>query len=207
MTTYPYINISKSGSSTQNTTAYPLKTGQTVSYGSGSDGDVQSGRDVDFFTLDENNPFGNTLRFTDVNGTQVWTSGDIIIDWAQYEPKTGKVLFILIDRTGNTNWSNCLSQATSRTNHGYNDWRLLTPMEYQNLVYYEVGQTFAFDYSPMNLMLFGAAIWLSTTYPRNSDRAISATLTTFSMTGSTTKSTSIRGCICRTGNVSELTIP
>ena len=42
-----------------------LKTNQTVSYRTGDDGDLQKGREVDFYTLSANNPFGNTNRFTD----------------------------------------------------------------------------------------------------------------------------------------------
>jgi hypothetical protein len=35
---------------------------------------------VDFFTLDRNNPFGNTNRFTAPDGTQTYTDG-IVLDW------------------------------------------------------------------------------------------------------------------------------
>ena len=42
-----------------------MKTGQTTSYRTGDDGDLEAGRATDFFTLASNNPFGNTNRFTD----------------------------------------------------------------------------------------------------------------------------------------------
>jgi len=35
---------------------------------------------ADFYTLDRNNPFGNTNRFTAIDGTQTYTDG-IVIDW------------------------------------------------------------------------------------------------------------------------------
>jgi Ni,Fe-hydrogenase III small subunit len=35
---------------------------------------------VDFFTLNRNNPFGNTNRFTDILGTQIYATA-IVIDW------------------------------------------------------------------------------------------------------------------------------
>jgi VCBS repeat-containing protein len=35
---------------------------------------------VDFFTLDRNNPFGNTNRFTAPDGTQTYTNG-VVLDW------------------------------------------------------------------------------------------------------------------------------
>lgn len=65
------------------TTAKLMKTGQSISYRTGDDGDLQSGRDVDFFTLAENNPFGNTNRFTDEFGGQDYILG-IKIDWATF---------------------------------------------------------------------------------------------------------------------------
>jgi hypothetical protein len=45
-----------------------MKTGQTTSYRTGDDGDIEAGRATDFFTLASNNPFGNTLRFTGLIG-------------------------------------------------------------------------------------------------------------------------------------------
>ena len=53
--------------------AMPLKTNQTTSYATGDDGDLQSGRATDFFTLASNYPFGNTSRFTYIDGTQTYT--------------------------------------------------------------------------------------------------------------------------------------
>jgi hypothetical protein len=51
-------------------TAQLMKTGQTTSYRTGDDGDLEAGRNVSFTTLAENNPFGNTNRFTDEIGGQ-----------------------------------------------------------------------------------------------------------------------------------------
>ena len=60
-----------------------MKTGQTTSYRTGDDGDIEAGRDVDFFTLASNNPFGNTNRFTDELGGATYTN-NIVIDWSTY---------------------------------------------------------------------------------------------------------------------------
>jgi hypothetical protein len=188
-------------------TAMAIKTGQTVSYGTGSDGDVQAGRGVDFFTLEENNPFGNTNRFTDINGGQVFSSGNIALDWLTYSESTGQLLWILLDKTAVRNWGDCLAEAVARTDYGYNDWRLLNVNEAGNLMYWEVGQNNAFDYTPMSVANLGTGSWTGTTYPRDATRAAIITATTFSISGSQTKSTSQRGAICRTGNISELTIP
>lgn len=56
-----------------------FKTGQDISYSSNDDGQTQRGRGVDFFTLTENNSFGNTNRFTDTLGTQIYAN-DIVLD-------------------------------------------------------------------------------------------------------------------------------
>ena len=59
-----------------------MKTGQTTSYRTGDDGDIEAGRATDFLTLEYNNPFGNTNRFTKTDGT-AGTIGVVqwIIDW------------------------------------------------------------------------------------------------------------------------------
>ena len=52
-------------SATNRSTATLMKTGQTTSFRTGDDGDLEAGRNVSFTVLAENNPFGNTNRFTD----------------------------------------------------------------------------------------------------------------------------------------------
>jgi hypothetical protein len=61
--------------------AMPLQSGQTTSYATNDDGDLQRGRLVDFNTLPYNNGFGNTNRFTDELGGQTFTN-NIVIDWS-----------------------------------------------------------------------------------------------------------------------------
>jgi hypothetical protein len=60
-----------------------FKTGAEVSYLAQDDGQFQFGSGVDFFTLDFNNGFGNTNRFTDNLGTQIFANG-IVIDWSTW---------------------------------------------------------------------------------------------------------------------------
>ena len=67
----------------------PLKTGWTTPQFANDDGVLQRGRDVDFFTLDSNNAFVNTNRFTDELGTQAYFN-DIVLDWSTFE--NGEVL-------------------------------------------------------------------------------------------------------------------
>jgi hypothetical protein len=47
--------------------------------------------DSDFYTLDRNNPFGNTNRFTAPDGTQTYTDG-IVIDWLYANDYTENVI-------------------------------------------------------------------------------------------------------------------
>jgi len=64
------------------------KTGQTTSYATGDDGDIEAGRSTSFLVLPSNNPFGNTNRFTSTTGTQTYTNR-IYIDWSTYNGTTG----------------------------------------------------------------------------------------------------------------------
>jgi len=83
MSTY----IKAKASAVSRTTAKLMKTGQTTSYITGDDGDIEAGRNTDFTTLAENNVFGNTNRFTDELGTQTYTN-NIVIDWSTYDGST-----------------------------------------------------------------------------------------------------------------------
>jgi hypothetical protein len=60
-----------------------MKTGQTTSYRTGDDGDLEEGRATDFFTLASNNPFGSNARFTDELGGSTYTN-NWVIDWSTY---------------------------------------------------------------------------------------------------------------------------
>jgi len=64
-----------------------MKTGQTTSYRTGDDGDLEAGRATSFTVLASNNPFGNTNRFTDELGGQTYTN-NIVIDWSTYNGNT-----------------------------------------------------------------------------------------------------------------------
>jgi len=61
-----------------------MKTGQTTSYRTGDDGDLEAGRETNFTTLRRRNPFANLNRFTDELGGQTYTN-NIVIDWSTYE--------------------------------------------------------------------------------------------------------------------------
>jgi hypothetical protein len=72
--------------------AEPLFSGQLISYQTGDAADIQDGYSVgDFYTILRNNPFANTSRFTELDGTAIAKGNtittDYIIDWstADYE--------------------------------------------------------------------------------------------------------------------------
>jgi VCBS repeat-containing protein len=94
----------------------PFKTGQTTSYNANDDGDLELGNGVDFYTLSQNNPFGNTNRFTDILGGQ--TYADIyVIDWATVDYVNEKVFVwnknLLSTQVWATQMDNCALDPTS----------------------------------------------------------------------------------------------
>jgi hypothetical protein len=105
-------------------TATLMKTGQTTSYRTGDDGDLQAGRDEDFFTLAENNPFGNTDRFTDELGTQTYAY-DIVIDWSTFNGSTVLGYYRLRGTYTDISWNNAIDNSLLFTIGTYTTgWRL-----------------------------------------------------------------------------------
>ena len=139
-----------------------LKTGQTVSYATGDDGDLEAGRATDFFTLASNNPFATTDRFTDELGGTSYTN-KIIIDWSTYDGSTvlGYTDLSIIDT-----WDNVLSYCNSLTVGSYtSDWRLANIRELYNISNFGV---WPHTYTPINIFNGGGTIsmtWVSTSAP------------------------------------------
>ena len=139
-----------------------IKTGQTTSFATGDDGDREDGRGVDFFTLDCNNIFGNTNRFTDINGLQVY-GDDYMIDHLGDE---GLGWFLL--NRGNVNWATAIANAATDTSAGFSDWFIPNVRQLFSLANFDDGQvgiSSIFHYSPVddfNLATTWAA-WTSTT--------------------------------------------
>jgi hypothetical protein len=133
-----------------------LKTGQTTSYRTGDDGDLQEGRDVDFFTLDFTNPFGNTNRFTDELGGQNYVN-NWVIDWSTYDGST--VLGVYRISIGAFNWNDGIDNAISLTYGTFSNCRLINIREVTNFTNF--GLTSVFNYSPLNLNIgfFTSSIW------------------------------------------------
>lgn len=141
------------------TSAKLMKTGQTVSYRTGDDGDIEAGRNTSFTVLAQNNPFGNTNRFTDELGTQTYTK-NIVIDWSTYDGTT-VFGFRRTEVSGNFNGGidACLALSIPPFTTG---WRMANIKEIMNLANYSL--TSVFNYSPFN---FPASIMTSTTFASN----------------------------------------
>jgi hypothetical protein len=157
-----YIKANASGGGSLST-AKLMKTNQTTSYRTGDDGNLQSGRAVNFFTLAENNPFGNTNRFTNELGGQTYTN-NIVIDWSTYDGAT--VLGFSRNQLSGT-WNNAVTGALAVSIGTFTSgWRLPNVRELMNLVNFQL--VLNLNYSPFN---FGANLWTSTTQVNNTSVA------------------------------------
>ena len=156
------------GGGTSLSTAKLIKTGQTVSYRTGDDGDLQAGRDIDFFTLAENNPFGNANRFTDELGGQTYTD-DIVIDWSTYD---GEEVLGYYRNTSTGTWNTAIDNSLALSVGIFTSgWRLPNRTEVNNIVGVEgLTSNYTFNYSPFNIGT-PTYFWCSTTSPANSASA------------------------------------
>ena len=136
-----------------------MKTGATISYLTGDDGDLQEGRATDFFTLATNNPFGNTNRFTDVLGGATYTD-KILIDWSTYNGSN--VLGLAFDNfvlSGFDTLANHITLANSYTLGGFGSWRIPNFNELWNFM--KKGDVNLLNYAPINYT--GVNIFASST--------------------------------------------
>jgi hypothetical protein len=119
-----YFSCSGSGTSPVGITL--MKTGQTTSYRTGDDGDLEAGRATSFTVLSANNPFGNTNRFTSELGTQTYTN-NIVIDWSTYDGTT--VLGYKRTYQSNALWAasidGCLAVSIGAFTSGWRMWNII----------------------------------------------------------------------------------
>jgi hypothetical protein len=136
-----------------------LKTGQTTSYRTGDDGDIEAGRATSFTVLSSNNPFGNTNRFTDELGTQSYVK-NIVIDWSTYNGTDVLGYYRTVSAT-NITWNSAIDAALALSVVGFTTgWRLPNKKEMENIFNYSL--SFGISYSPFSFP--NASIWTSTTY-------------------------------------------
>jgi hypothetical protein len=151
----------------------PLKTNQTTSFTTGDDGDTQRGRAVGLLTLASNNPFGNTNRFTYLDGTQTYTVG-IVLDWTTYD---GTVVlgYDIANISISTTWATHSTQVIAQTLGGYTGWRMSNAFELINIANFASGNNamVSFNYSPLNIS-DGVAIHTSTTGERADGLTVSS---------------------------------
>lgn len=123
-----------------------MKTGQTVSYATGDDGDLEKGRSLSVLSC--NNPFGNTNRFTDDLGGQTYTN-NIVIDWSTFNG-TDAVGYVKNPHTlTGDSWANSMSFCNSFTLAGFSGWRNVNELELRNIQSRNL--TGWFNYSPFNI--------------------------------------------------------
>jgi len=195
----------KARSAVSRSTAKLMKTGQTTSYRTGDDGDIEAGRATNFTTLAENNPFGNTNRFTDELGGSTYTN-NIVIDWSTYDGST----VLGWRRTSNgvdINWNDSIDGALAVSIGTFTTgWRLPNVQELFSLLNFSL--TNPFNYSPINLGTSTVAYWTSTTREGGTTLAhrILNSQSDFSTPIAKTTTTSNRYIPCRVFTVTGTTL-
>jgi hypothetical protein len=177
------------------------KTGQDTSFATGDDGDLQEGRDIDFFTLAKPNPFGNSNRFTALNGTQTLID-NIILDWSTYE-ETIVLGYYRGSITTNRTWADALTWAAGLNPAGYTGWRLTNIKELQNLANYNFGGG-VLTYSPVSLV--SNSFWSTTTANNNSAAAYSMSGGIGIISATSGKTSGLRTLACRNFTVTGTTL-
>jgi hypothetical protein len=149
------------------------KTGQTTSYRTGDDGDIEAGRATSFLVLASNNPFGNTNRFTDELGGSTYTN-NIVIDWSTYNGATVLGWDRRVNGGGaNTDrtWNQAIDEAFAHSVGTFTSgWRLCNRNEAMSIC--NDGASTWLNYAPFNFIA-AQGFWLSST------RATATTNSTF----------------------------
>jgi hypothetical protein len=195
------ITISKSSTPTPPPVGATLmKTGQTTSYRTGDDGNLEAGRATSFTVLASNNPFGNTNRFTDTLGGQTYTN-NIVIDWSTYNGSTVlgwyKTDFstILLET-----WNAAIDNALALTVAGFATWKIPNLIELLSIMNFSSG--IVFNYAPFNNTTL-TVTWSSTTDPNATSGALTRSGAQIITRGKTSTSSPVR---CRTFTVTGTTL-
>lgn len=148
----------------------PTRTGQTTSYRTGDDGDLELGLGTAFSTLSCNNIFGNTNRFTDETGAQTYTNNFVL------DHLTG-LMWYRVSTSGT--WNQAIDGSLASTRGGFTDWFL--PNKNQIITICNYSSTMITNYSPFNININSVAtrLWTSTTDPNGTTSAFSITAVNF----------------------------
>lgn len=149
------------------TTAKLMKSGQTTSYRTGDDGDIEPGRAVSFSVLSANNPFGNTNRFTDELGGQTYTNR-IRIDWSTYDGSTVLGYYQLASPLLYT-WNQSIDWALALSISSFTSgWALPNINQLMNIMNW--GLSANLNYAPFSLATLSH--WTSTTNNNDTTSAL-----------------------------------
>lgn len=183
---------------------YPFWTGESTSYGTGSEGNllatswfefttppypetlatIDPGAGNPFITLAANNSFGNTNRFTDELGGQTYTN-NLVVDHL-----TGLMWYRVVQTAAQ--WATMLTNAAAASFGGYSDWKVPPEKVMEGLLNYQLGAN-NLNYAPFSV---SADLWTSTTAPNNNTLA-RRFITLNGNTGSVAKTTSLGYILCR----------
>ena len=146
---------------------YPQPTGQTTVFRTGDDPDIEAtvfapirvanslkvqNSLVDFLTLGNTNSFGNTDRFTDINGLQIYADDGIIDNY------TG-LMWYRIPFFGI--WNAAIDGALSSIQNSFSDWFLPNVLHLSSI--FNHNSVISLNYAPFSIT--AATIHTSTTDP------------------------------------------
>jgi hypothetical protein len=148
------------------------KTGQTTAYGASGkdDGSLERGNGASFTTLNKNNYFGNTNRFTDILGGQTYTN-NWVIDWSTWDKETGEFVMWYRVKQSIAAWETIMTNQPY-TIGSYNDCYVPHRRELPSLINSELID--GMNYSPINISVSGGGtdqLYTSTTVPSNTAAA------------------------------------
>ena len=183
----------------------PLKTGQTTSYATNDDGDLERGRATDFNTIAYLNPFSNNFRFTDELGGQTFTN-NIVIDWSTWDGGSsvnGYCFSGYSNATGIQIWDDWMlnSPYTCST---FADWYLVNFQEMASLL--NMNETYGTNGYPFNIPATSQnRMSISTTHSVNTNHAL-VKLHNQNYIASTPKTNAYRAMLIRTFTISGTTL-
>ena len=164
--------------SASRSTATLMKTGQTTSYRTGDDGDIEAGRATSFLVLDVAPTHNNgaatlnttTNRFTDELGGQTYAN-NIVLDWATWNG-TNLLGYRRTLNGSNVTWENAIDGALAVSIGTFTTgWRLANKKELENIQNIGLASSDLFNYSPFNINITSLSLWCSNTLGVNTSYA------------------------------------
>ena len=167
-----YIKVQSAGTPSKG--LMPTQTGQTTSYASNDDGDLERGRLTNFDTIPYNNPFGKTQRFSDRLGGQNYADA-IVIDWSTWDGGSSVLAYATSNNSSyyrTRNWADWMSNSPYSVGT-FSNFYVANSNELLRMM--KIGTTFL-NYTPFsanNPTRFWIAFSSTTTEVSSTARAIS----------------------------------